>query len=67
MDETNGVATGVDTKEQPDQVLLVDDNATNLQVLYGTLDGRGYKLLVAKNGETAMAIARKAKPSLILL
>lgn len=67
MEETNNVASDVNTKEQPDQVLLVDDNATNLQVLYGTLDGRGYKLLVAKNGETALAIAQKAKPALILL
>jgi len=67
MEETNDVASDANTKEQPDQVLLVDDNATNLQVLYGTLDGRGYKLLVAKNGETALAIAQKAKPALILL
>ncbi len=49
------------------RVLLVDDNATNLQVLFQTLDGRGYNLLVAKNGETALKIADKAKPDLILL
>jgi DNA-binding response OmpR family regulator len=51
----------------PEQILLVDDNVTNLQVLHQTLDGRGYKLLVAKNGASALAIAAKAKPSLILL
>ena len=47
--------------------MLVDDNVTNLQVLHQTLDGQGYKLLVAKNGASALAIAEKAKPSLILL
>ena len=50
-----------------EKVLIVDDNATNLQVLFQTLDGRGYNLLVAKNGETALKIAEKAKPDLILL
>ena len=38
------------------RILLVDDNPTNLQVLYQTLDGRGYELRVAKSGEDALAI-----------
>ncbi len=54
--------------QQPtERILLVDDNPTNLQVLYQTLDGRGYHLLVAKNGQAALAVARKADPHLILL
>src|SRR5450756_752983 len=56
-----------DRQQQLEQILLVDDNVTNLQVLHQTLDGRGYKLLVALNGASALAIAEKAKPSLILL
>lgn len=50
-----------------ERVLLVDDNPTNLQVLYQTLDGRGYRLLVANNGEQALSIAKKTMPVLILL
>ena len=50
-----------------EKVLLVDDNPINLQVLFQTLEGRGYNLLVAKNGETALSITRKAQPHLILL
>lgn len=50
-----------------EQVLLVDDNPTNLQVLFKTLEGSGYRLLAARDGEAALKIARKAKPSLILL
>ena len=53
--------------ESEDIVLLVDDNTTNLQLLHETLDGIGYRLLIAKNGKTALAIADKANPSLILL
>jgi putative two-component system response regulator len=49
------------------RILLVDDNTTNLQLLHETLDGLGYKLLIAKNGKTALSITQKAKPSLILL
>ncbi len=50
-----------------EKILLVDDNPTNLQVLFQTLEGEGYNLLVAKNGEIALSIARKALPNLILL
>ena len=50
-----------------ESILLVDDNPTNLQVLFQTLDGVGCKLLVAKNGEMALSITDKARPDLILL
>jgi sigma-B regulation protein RsbU (phosphoserine phosphatase) len=50
-----------------ESILLVDDNPTNLQVLFQTLEGVGCKLLIAKNGNGALAIAGKAGPDLILL
>ena len=50
-----------------ESILLVDDNPTNLQVLFQTLEGVGCKLLIAKNGNGALAIAGKARPDLILL
>ena len=56
-----------DDNNENEALLLVDDNPTNLQVLYQTLETTGCKLLVAKNGETALAIAQKASPNLILL
>ena len=64
---TNQVTTFADGQEQPERILLVDDNPTNLQVLFQTLEGRGYNLLVAKDGETALSVARKGMPALILL
>ena len=57
----------IKSSDATEAILLVDDNPTNLQLLFETLDGRGYKLLVAKDGKTALAIARKACPNLILL
>ncbi|MGD8470041.1 MAG: SpoIIE family protein phosphatase [Desulfobacteraceae bacterium] len=56
-----------DNNNENEALLLVDDNPTNLQVLYQTLETTGCKLLVAKNGETALSIAQKASPDLILL
>ncbi len=50
-----------------EHVLLVDDNPINLQILYKTLQNCGYKLLIAKDGEAALDIARQVMPSLILL
>jgi PAS domain S-box-containing protein len=50
-----------------DIILLVDDNPTNLQVLYQTLQGLDYKILIAKNGPDALELAHKISPALILL
>jgi phosphoserine phosphatase RsbU/P len=48
-------------------ILLVDDTPINLQVLVQILEGSGYRLLVARNGRSALDIARRARPNLILL
>ena len=65
MDET--IQRTCEVRETSECILMVDDNATNLQVLSQTLAGRGHRLLAAKNGETALAIVAKARPDLILL
>ncbi|MGB0360541.1 MAG: response regulator, partial [Endozoicomonas sp.] len=54
-------------QHEEERILLVDDNPTNLQVLLQTLSGRSYKLLIAKNGESALRIVDKTKPALVLL
>src|SRR5215210_4658263 len=48
-------------------ILVVDDSATNLQVLVRTLHGSGHRILAARDGATALDIARRAKPDLMLL
>lgn len=52
------------TKER---ILLVDDNPTNLQVLFQTLATLGHDLLVARDGMSALRVAEESQPSLILL
>ena len=51
----------------PSTILVVDDSATNLQVLARTLQVSGHRILAAKDGPTAIEIAKKAKPDLMLL
>lgn len=51
----------------PARVLLVDDNTTNLQVLFQALSPEGYELLIAQSGEQALESAREGRPQLILL
>jgi serine phosphatase RsbU (regulator of sigma subunit) len=51
----------------PSTILVVDDSATNLQVLVRTLHGSGHRILAARDGMTALDIARRARPDLVLL
>ncbi len=48
-------------------LLIVDDNPTNLSVLFDYLSGYGFRILVAQDGETGIRRARQAHPDLILL
>jgi DNA-binding response OmpR family regulator/DNA-binding CsgD family transcriptional regulator len=50
-----------------DVVLIVDDVPENLSVLHDALDESGYTVLVATNGESALARARQSLPDIILL
>ncbi|MCA9279144.1 MAG: SpoIIE family protein phosphatase [Phycisphaeraceae bacterium] len=52
---------------EKERILLVDDNPTNLQVLFQTLSSLGHDLLVARDGVSAIRVAQESQPSLILL
>jgi phosphoserine phosphatase RsbU/P len=51
----------------PSTILVVDDSPVNLQVLIRTLHGSGHRILAAKDGQTALEIARRVRPDLMLL
>ena len=50
-----------ETADDADRILLVDDDPTNLDILRQTLDGHGYRLLVATSGEDALRAAFRAR------
>jgi CheY-like chemotaxis protein/DNA-binding CsgD family transcriptional regulator len=53
--------------DSSDLVLIVDDVPDNLAVLHDALDESGYTVLVAINGEQALARAAQARPDIVLL
>ncbi|GGC76112.1 ATP-binding response regulator [Marinobacter halophilus] len=59
--------TEVVTENSEVTVLLVDDNPQNLKVLYETLKDKGYRLLIANEGEKALDLAHRHHPEVILL
>ncbi|MBU7582275.1 MAG: response regulator [Nostoc sp. TH1S01] len=48
-------------------VLVVDDNPTNIQVLFDVLTGIGYRVAIAKSGEAALQRLQSYHPDIILL
>jgi diguanylate cyclase (GGDEF)-like protein len=48
-------------------ILIVDDNPTNLGVLFDFLSDSGFKVLVAQDGESAIQKVQYARPDVILL
>jgi DNA-binding response OmpR family regulator len=48
-------------------VLIIEDNPTYLKIIQKRLESRGYRTVVAPDGLTGYAQARKSRPNLILL
>ncbi|MCU0550177.1 MAG: response regulator [Leptolyngbya sp. Prado105] len=49
------------------KILVVDDNPTNIQVLFGVLNNIGYQVAIAKSGEAALQRIQIFQPDIILL
>ncbi|WP_375467650.1 response regulator [uncultured Nostoc sp.] len=52
---------------QKELILIVDDIPNNLKVLFDILNNSGFKVSIAKSGESALEKAQKTLPNLILL
>lgn len=51
----------------PESILIVDDIPENLSLLHASLDQTGYQVLVATSGMSAIEIAHRVLPDMILL
>ena len=51
----------------PPWILVADDSAENREILSARLAANGYRVLMAADGEEALAVARAEQPDLILL
>ncbi|MGV3661927.1 MAG: ATP-binding protein [Prosthecobacter sp.] len=52
---------------RPASILIVDDNATNRELIAGFFNGSHHELLFAEDGMEALELARHAKPDIILM
>ena len=50
-----------------EKILVVDDSPTDLRLVMGPLQGKGYSVITATNGEEALAKATAEHPDLIVL
>lgn len=48
-------------------ILLADDNEANISTISCYLEAKGYRLLIAKDGQEAIAITKAHRPNLILM
>ncbi|MBI3900162.1 MAG: EAL domain-containing protein [Gammaproteobacteria bacterium] len=48
-------------------ILIVDDTASNLQVVTAHLEEEGFRVVIARNGEEALRLAGSIRPDLVLL
>ena len=48
-------------------ILVADDDAMYLKLLTDVLQAEGYTVIAAENGERAIALARSARPGLIIM
>ncbi len=62
---TDGFTTNFDIKDH--NILIVDDNPTNLAVIVDYLEDSGLTILVSQDGESSLKRAKYAQPSIILL
>lgn len=66
MPATNS-AKYLDAEGAGDSVLIVDDDETSVEILTSILAQRGYTTYAAYNGENAIKLYKKYKPTIILL
>src|SRR5262249_55315176 len=55
------------SKKGEARVLVVDDEESIRRMLRGCLEGAGYRVTVAANGEAGVTAARRAPPDLALI
>ncbi|HSX44451.1 MAG TPA: response regulator [Candidatus Saccharimonadales bacterium] len=56
-----------DPKKMPKKVLIIEDDASMLNILAYKISAEGIKVLQAQDGEAGLALALKEVPDLILL
>src|SRR5436305_7142230 len=54
-------------RSAPKRILIVEDNELNMKLLNDVLEAYGYEVIQAREGGTALPLARQHRPDLILM
>jgi DNA-binding response OmpR family regulator len=54
-------------KPEPKRVLLVDDDYEIVEAMQAALEAKGYRTLVARDGNQGLALAEREDPDLVIL
>lgn len=67
-DATSAVSEGAPTTMPAHKtILLVDDDTDIIESMRTVLEGKGYRILVARDGNAGLAVAERENPDLIVL
>jgi two-component system cell cycle response regulator DivK len=55
------------TRRDAKRILIVEDNELNMKLLNDVLEAYGYEVIQAREGRTALPLARQHQPDLILM
>lgn len=61
------IAETLDLTDAQKTVLIVEDNELNMKLFHDLLEAHGYQTLEARDGATALSLAREHAPDLILM
>ncbi|GAB1538924.1 hypothetical protein NUACC21_15890 [Scytonema sp. NUACC21] len=65
--DSAGMIIITEPKPEAPLILLAEDNQANIDTMSSYLETRGYRLLVAKNGQQAIELAKSQRPDLIVM
>ncbi|MEE3717246.1 PAS domain S-box protein [Tumidithrix elongata RA019] len=63
----SGNAGDIGKTDSPPLILMAEDNEANIITVSGYLQAKGYRVVLAKNGEEAIALVQSEKPDLVLM
>ena len=63
----NSAEKSADSAAVDATILIVDDSPTETHILKGIVEGGGYQVITATDGESGVATARESKPDLVLM
>jgi DNA-binding response OmpR family regulator len=67
VDEDAADASDLDESQRAAKILIVDDDAEIIESVRYALEGGGYQVVVARDGNQGLALAERESPDLIIL